>query len=67
LDVLFEEKERISSSTDLKYDVAKKYLNIQKIDENLNKLHNYITQFKQEIESYKKKKKKVIKIIYLFF
>jgi len=59
LETLFEEKERILASPDQKMNVAKKYQNDQKIEENLNYMHNIISKFKQELESFKKKKKNV--------
>ena len=65
LETLFEEKERILACTDLKLNIAKKYQNDQKIDENLNNMHSLISKFKQELESYKKKKKKVYFIKYV--
>jgi len=65
LETLFEEKERILACTDPKLNIAKKYQNDQKIDENLNNMHSLISKFKQELESYKKKKKKVYFIKYV--
>lgn len=56
---MFDEKDRILASTDQRQVVAKKYLNDQKIDEDLNKMHESMRKFKQELDSYKKKKRKV--------
>lgn len=59
MEILFEEKERILATPNQKLNVAKKYQIDQKIDENLNDMHSLMSKFKQELESYKKKKQKV--------